>query len=480
VRIARSLRMFLNHQEGLRVLIFGENRVVNGVLKVLITIVLSAIFASPAVANCGSAEAQVILDYQRDSVANAFERQGCPDSYLDIYLASSLEAQRLERERRINLILRPFDQEVRLTLIQSQAMTQISNIGYYVALIAGFYAGIVFLIALLRRVLWIFSGLFFLIDELMWFLYNPLRSFMKDVGGQRSRLAFHFFSFLLIKPAWQISIWAITSPLRILTAIYFDVIMYLFVMITDSVDELLHPQLGKMRHRRGFDYAWRWVVGLPKRLIWLIVKNVLAVIDSAMMFIVSAVWPTFTMYHGTPRDAAFDISSKGRWFVGTGNYGGSGVYFGRSLRVARHYAGSRSSKVADQRVIVARVTFTMLRNCSTLPLEARQDVGRMGESGINLAKSLSFPYYATELWRDGKKWWEYCILFGDKAGQFVSSWRIRPIGFVYLEGQSHITGTLERLWGGKSHYCLSFKNTGVTVASAAFLIWVAAYLVSAL
>lgn len=438
------------------------------------------LFSNPASANCQSSDARVILQYGYSSGVDYFRRSDCPESYIDIYLTSALERQRAVREQRINQIIEPLGQEIELSVMQSVTISKVADVGYYVAIAVGFYAGIILLIALLRRALWIFSGVFFWIDELMWFLYNPLRSFMKDVNGSRGRMGFHLLSLLLIKPVWQLSIWILTTPLRIVTAIYFDVLMYLFVMLSDSVDELLHPKLGKMRHRKGLDYAWRWIFGLPARIVWLIIKNILAVIDSAMMFIISLVWPTFTMYHGAPRDAAYDISGKGRWFVGTGNYGGSGVYFGRSVRVARHYAGSRASTVADQRVIVARVTFTMLRNCATLPQAARQEVGSMGEGGINLAKSLNFPYFATELWRDGKKWWEYCILFGDKAGQFVSSWRIRPIGYVYIEGQSHMTGTLERLWGGKGHYCLSLRNIAMTGLSAAFLVWLAAFYLSAL
>lgn len=327
----------------------------------LILLALSTIlFANSASANCQSSEARVILHYVAPSSVETFRELNCADYAVDAYLDTALERQRDDRERRINQILEPVGYNLQLTVAQSVAISKVSDTGYYVAIVLGFYAAIVLLIALLRRALWIFSGVFFFIDELMWFLYNPLRSFMKDVNGSRGRMGFHLFSLLLIKPVWQLSIWVLTTPLRIVTAVYFDVLMYLFVMLSDSVDELLHPKLGKMRHRKGLDYAWRWIFGLPARIVWLIIKNILAVIDSAMMFIISVVWPTFTMYHGTPRDAAFDISGKGRWFVGTGNYGGSGVYFGRSVKVARHYAGSRSSTVGDQRIIVARVTFTML------------------------------------------------------------------------------------------------------------------------
>ena len=329
----------------------------------------------------------------------------------------------------------------------------------------------VVLISILRRALWMFSTIFFLLDELMWFLYNPFRSFMKNRERKANRFFFFVFTMLLLKPVWQLFIWIITTPLRIASALYFDVLVYLFVMLSDSIDELLDPKLGAMRFKKGFQYWWRWFVFFPKRLVWLVVKNSLAVIDSLMMFVLSVVWPTFTMYHGTSKNNVVDISREGRWLVGPGNFAGSGVYFGRSPRVAISYSkGSRHS--GDGRVIIARVTFSMLRNCATLLDSKRQFVARAGDGGAMLAKSIRFPFFATEFWRTDHKWWEYCLVQGGKDGQYVKSWRIRPIGYVNIKGENTLGGSLERLWGGKSHYCLSLPNIIMSGISAAFAAWV--------
>lgn len=317
------------------------------------------------------------------------------------------------------------------------------------------YLAIIILIATLRKALWLFSGLFFLIDEFMWFAYNPFRILMKDKEASANRVGYYLFMLLLVKPLWQICVWILTTPLRLITALYFDVLVYLFVSLSDSVDELLHPKLGKMRHRKGMAYWSRWLMGMPFRAGWLLYKNALAVVDSMMMFVISLVWPTFTMYHGTSPKALYDITQKGRWLVGGGNFGGSGIYFGRSPKVAAHYSGHNDG---NHHLIVARVTFSMLRNCGTLREHNRQKVGHMGSAGVDLAKSIKFPFFATELWRKDKSWWEYCLLRGDEVGQLVTSWRIRPIGFVKTKGNTTLTGSLERLWGGKAHYCLSFKN----------------------
>ena len=188
------------------------------------------------------------------------------------------------------------------------------------------YLATIILIATLRKALWLFSGLFFLIDEFMWFAYNPFRILMKDKEASANRVGYYLFMLLLVKPLWQICVWILTTPLRFVTALYFDVLVYLFVSLSDSVDELLHPKLGKMRHRKGMAYWSRWLVGMPFRAGWLLYKNALAVVDSVMMFVISLVWPTFTMYHGTSPTALYDITQKGRWLVGGGNFGGSSTH----------------------------------------------------------------------------------------------------------------------------------------------------------
>ena len=360
---------------------------------------------------------------------------------------------------------------VEICLKETFNMTELAPVLISIALALGcVYLLSIVLISVLRRALWLFSGIFFLIDEFMWFLYNPFRPFMNNREGKANRFFFFVFTMFLLKPIWQIFVWVITTPLRVISALYFDVLVYLFVSLSDSVDELLNPKLGAMRFKKGLQYWWRWIVFFPKRLVWLIVKNSLAVIDSIMMFILSLVWPTFTMYHGTSKDNVVDISREGRWLVGPGNFAGSGVYFGRSPRVAISYSkGSRHS--GDGRVIIARVTFSMLRNCATLLNSKRQFVARAGDGGAMLAKSIRFPFFATEFWRTDHKWWEYCLVQGGKDGQYVKSWRIRPIGYVNIKGDNALSGRLERLWGGKSHYCLSVTNIVMSAASAAFVIW---------
>lgn len=323
-----------------------------------------------------------------------------------------------------------------------------------------FYFAVIAVIWAIRGVLWTLTQPFLWVEGLVWFLYNPFRFLMKDHRAKRSRGFFVLFSVLLVKPMYQTAVYLVTTPIRIVTAIYFDVVMYLLVMTSDTIDELFQPKLGSMRHRKGFAYFWRWIVFLPYRFVWFAIKNILAILDSILMLTVSVVWPTFTMYHGTKRYAATEITQKSRWFVGNGNWAGSGIYFGRRLSTARHYATpTRSGDQELYPLIMARVTFTMLRNCGTLKKDQRELVGQMSESGNELSRQVKWPYAATELWRSKEGgWWEYCILQRNKEGQFVKSWRIRPVGMVTVKKSGILIGRLTRLWGGASHYSLRPAN----------------------
>lgn len=344
------------------------------------------------------------------------------------------------------------------------------------------YPLVLLLIYMLRGILWWFSGIFFLVDEFMWFLYNPLRplmrggkSFREGMGGRASRGLFLLFTVFLVGPAYKVAIYVLTLPLRLITAIYFDVIMYLFVMTANTIEDLFNPKYDAMRFKKGIRYIFWWIIGLPKRLVWFAIKNSLAIIDSAMMLIVSLGWPTFTMFHGTSQDSVVNINRGGKWLVGGGNFAGSGVYFGRRVKTAKLYAGSKaftdSSGGTRQPIIVARVTLSVLRNISTLPLEHRKLVAdNSGIGGRELAKSIKPPYYATEFWRSDHGWWEYCLVRGGEDGTLVSSWRIRPVGFVHVKPDNSSNGSLQRLWGGQSHYCLSFVNILITILSFLFVL----------
>ena len=70
-----------------------------------------------------------------------------------------------------------------------------------------------------------------------------------------------------------------------------------------------------------------------------------------------------TMYHGTSFDeAATKISQSGKWYVGSGNYVGTGIYFGIAESTAKHYAPSGK----DRGIIMSRVTLIFCKTVSTM------------------------------------------------------------------------------------------------------------------
>lgn len=77
----------------------------------------------------------------------------------------------------------------------------------FLALFAVVYPLVLLFIYLARGVLWWFAGAFFLVDELMWVLYNPLRfmmrggkKFREGFGGNASRGLFLLFTVFLTGP----------------------------------------------------------------------------------------------------------------------------------------------------------------------------------------------------------------------------------------------------------------------------------------
>jgi len=349
-------------------------------------------------------------------------------------------------------------------------------------LLAIYYSLALLFIYVFRGILWWFSGAFYLVDEFMWFLYNPLRVFMRankkqreGVKGKVTRGSFLIFTTFLIAPAYKLVIYFLTTPLRLITAIYFDVIMYLFVMASDTIEELFNPKLGAMRFKKGFKYFVLWIVLFPYRLFWFFVKNILALVDSVMMVIISLAWPTFTMFHGTSHEAVTSIERAGRWMVGRGNFAGSGIYFGRSIKTAKLYAGTKAFVNSDGEtmfpIIMARVTLSALRNITTLKEDDRKKVADFsGQGGRELAQRIKFPYYATEFWRTDNGWWEYCLIRGGEDGKLVKSWRIRPVGYAHVKPENSYSGSLQRLWGGKAHYCLSFTNVAMAAISVVIVL----------
>jgi len=312
----------------------------------------------------------------------------------------------------------------------------------------------------LRFIIWKFSPLFFLINWIMWVAYNPLRFIWKDTESNFAYRSSLFLTFTLIKPIYWLIIHYLLTPLRIINSLYFDVILYWSVMISDNLEELFKPKLGSYRQQRGMKYLFHWLYALPYRFLRFILASLLTIFDSFLMMGISILFPTLTMYHGTKFQGALtDIAQKGEWRVGGGNFAGTGIYFGMTKRVASHYADA-----SDKGIIVARVTPTFTKTAATFSPKLRTNIGGFGSSGDELSEKMIFPFRTIEHWRnDFDGWWEYCITHRGGAGAMIKTWRIRPV--ILLRESEKGDKEPHRLWGGMYHYTLGFSSLFMGLAS---------------
>jgi hypothetical protein len=314
----------------------------------------------------------------------------------------------------------------------------LSEAGAWFLYLAVGLAGLLAVIYLLRNVVWELRYPFVFLNWLLWTLHNPFRDHWKDPGSRSARLGFNLLLFSGIGPAWWLAVHLALTPLRIANAVYFNLVLYWTVIFCDSVSELLHPRLGYSDPGRKRNRLAGWLAHFPFRLLNVFKRNGLALVEGILMTGVDIVFPTYTMYHGTSfKGIATNIAQKGRWYVGGGDYAGSGIYFGLLRKTAEHY-----SKGADNALIVARVTPFPCRNSATLPARLRR---KIGSDGNGISRGLSFPWKSVEHWRDHSyaRWFEYCLVQPGKAGQYVRTWRARPVCVLR-------NGVPKRIWGGLS------------------------------
>lgn len=297
----------------------------------------------------------------------------------------------------------------------------------------------------MSRFIWLFNYIFFPINFAIWVLWNPFRLFAK----KNSKALFVLHRILLfsgIKIAWGVFIYIITLPLRFALAIYYDLILYWGLSIEQSMRDFAMPKNWQYRSSGWFKYTIHWVLYFPYRFFIFSLQNIVFIFDGALMAIISTAFPTFTMYHGTSFRGAVPITQRGGWKVGSGNYAGSGLYFGIKRRVAEHY----SRKYDEPAIILVRVTLSPTRLGATLHPSVYALVGKMGESGREFSRRVLGFYQSHEHWRDSFRWWEYCLLVPD-TGSFVRTWRVRPIAVIERDRKWGFSG-LRYIWNGMYHF----------------------------
>ncbi len=324
---------------------------------------------------------------------------------------------------------------------------------FYLIIFFGCIFTYALVIKFIRPLVFIFEKPFFFINLVVWFFSNPMRYFWKNREESFSRGVFVLITLTGISLVWWIVFYIISLPLRFLLALYYDVVLFLTTSIMDNIEEFVNPKIGKIKYKRGCQYILSYALTLPIRFIKFLFHSFFYLLDSFLMLGVSIVFPTLTLFHGTTfRKAGTKITQSGYWKVGTGNYAGTGVYFGIRQKTAKHYAPSGE----DASIVMARVTLSFCKTIATLKKEERELVGSEGEE---LAKRVQGFYATTEHWRNSG-WWEYCLLQPNKMKEFIKSWRIRPVALI---NDGHII----RTYGGFSHYC---KGGGLVAGGLSWLV----------
>jgi hypothetical protein len=333
-------------------------------------------------------------------------------------------------------------------------MQHIDTLSNVLILVVGGYFALLLLTSIIRPLVFSVERVFRLLNWVQWIIRNPLRFFWKNKHNGKSHGFFIAITYTGISIAWWIISYLITLPFRFFTAVYYDVILFSAISLADNMDEFLKPKRGHIRELQGTKYVLYYILTFPYRFIKMIIKSGLYVSDSILMFGVSLVFPTLTMFHGTQfNKAGTRIAQSNNWKVGNGNYAGTGIYFGLNNRTAKHYAPDSS----DNSMILARVTLTFCKTIATLNKDER-DLVSLGSGGEQLARKIKGFYASTEHWREDLEWWEYCLLYPKKMDSKISTWRIRPVAIVH-------NGSIVRTWGGFAHYTLS---TGLIAGAIAW------------
>lgn len=303
------------------------------------------------------------------------------------------------------------------------------------------FIGVLLLLPILaviaRPILWLVSPIFFFLNRIMWFFHNPLRFSLRRRGSGIDRANFLLF-YPVIGLYWLL-IYVCMAPIRLINAIYFDLLLFWSLSFSDKMAEVFFPKRAPVyRRSKGIVFLFHWIVRFPIRLFGMYLASPIRYFVGILMAGFHVVVPTFTMYHGTRfSGAATDIAQRGHWYVGQGDYAGAGIYFGLQRRVAQHYSKGQR----DAAIIIARVTLFPCRNLATFPKKVRDYVGLKTGSAISYHVK---GWRSVEHWRRDGQWFEYCLLH-PKKGDMVNTWRAQPIAVLK---QTRVGWFPERIWGG--------------------------------
>lgn len=302
-------------------------------------------------------------------------------------------------------------------------------------------------IGLLGYVIWyLVSYPFYVLNLLQFWLSKPWRPLLKRnvFNDYRMRAWRRFFAIL------QVPFYILCFPLRIVNAVYYNIIIHNVYELSNYVIEVVVPSDWD----EGGDGFWKWIVWFPVRIgKYLIWHGLMTFVESIAWTVIDTFVPAVTLYHGTAGESADSMLCdpernhhrkatsgwlSGIWNVGGGNYAGDGIYFGIFRKTLRNYASGSA--------IVARVTMGRTVDVALIPDVIYNQAGKPNASAVS-NWALNRGYVSGEWWRCDRhtNWWEICLY--DRQNRYNDSWRIRPI---YAINSS--TGVMQRIPGGTAHW----------------------------
>ena len=277
----------------------------------------------------------------------------------------------------------------------------------------------------------------------------------------------------------QILLYIAITPLRVLNAVIYNIIIYGVTELYDLLFEVLQPS----KWDEGYSDWWTWTYMLPKRIIkYPVYHGSLVLIEGAVWTVIDTVIPAITMYHGTDLIAGKAITSRSgwRWTDGTftasqSSWGGIGVYFASRRSVARRYAEDPYRLNGTNPVMIAcRVSLGRIINYSLAPFNIYLNAGANGNPAVLNKYAEKNGYNTGEWWNIRGGYWEYCMF--DWQNRYNHPWRIRPI-YVF----NFRTGRAQHIDCGLRHWLFSkvviddivksWRFTALVVVAFIVVIW---------
>ena len=308
---------------------------------------------------------------------------------------------------------------------------------------------------------WVLGAIYYTVSLVPYFLNrlqhviaSPWRYVIRRNTMTESTKAFlrTFFGILTIP------LYIVLTPLRLVNAVYFNILVHGLAGLYDLMLEVLWPCCED----EGAGNFWKWLLFLPWRFVkYFLGHGLFLLLESVVWTVIDVFVPAVTLYHGTDLTAGQCIvgcqrrnsylrrvlgSGTGTFRASSDSWAGIGVYFASRRKVAGDYAQYRKLSDNNPVTIVCRVSMGKTINMALAPWSVYSAIGRNGNPATLNRYADSHHYVTGEWWN--QSYWEYCLF--DWQHLYNERWRIRPI---YLF--NHRTNFIQHIKGGMAHWSIN-------------------------